>query len=80
MVAITERIAARDWEITAENGDHFAVKAGKQYTTTKHPRADGSVTVFSNFWVPVPIDVFGLPDQTIECPHCHQRFLNTAPT
>lgn len=58
MVAVTQRIAQRDWEITAKNGDHFAVKTGNEYTTTRDPREDGTVTVFANFWVRVPLEVF----------------------
>jgi hypothetical protein len=61
MVDVVERIARKDWEITAENGDHFAVKPGKAYTTTVQPYEDGTVTVFSNFWVRVPFDVFADP-------------------
>lgn len=51
------RICIKDWEITAENGDHFKAVRGKEYTTsTEHE--DGTVTVFSNYWVRVPVDHF----------------------
>lgn len=61
MVDVVERIARKDWEVTARNGDHFAVKNGKTYTTTKRPSDDGTVTVFSSYWVRVPFDVFADP-------------------
>lgn len=51
-----ERIAIKDFEITAENGDHFEIKRGEKYRTSGI--SDGKVTVFSNFWVKVPIEYF----------------------
>ncbi|MHA1523226.1 MAG: hypothetical protein ACTSY1_02325 [Alphaproteobacteria bacterium] len=50
------RICIKDWEITAKNGDHFKVERGQEYLTS--PALDGKVTVFSTFWVPVPVLVF----------------------
>ena len=50
------RICIKDWEITALNGDYFKVHRGKEYTTS--PERDGTVTVFNNFWVNVPIENF----------------------
>jgi hypothetical protein len=61
MVDIVERIARKKWEITAQNGDHFETVPGKQYTTMLRPWDDGTVTVFSRFWVRVPFDVFADP-------------------
>lgn len=61
MVDVVERIARKQWEITAENGDHFKIVVGKQYTTTVRPYEDGTVTLFSNFWLRVPFDVFADP-------------------
>ena len=54
---IMKRICIKDWEVTAENGDHFSVKRGKEYTTSEN-RKDGTCTVFSNYWVRVPISHF----------------------
>lgn len=72
MVDVIERIARKEWEITAENGDHFKVEAGKQYTTTIRPYEDGTVTLFSRFWVRVPFDVFRDPAEQPEkqCVDC----------
>ena len=53
-----QRLCGRKWSVTAENGDHFAVERGKEYTTTAWVHDDNTVTVFSNFWVRVPIGVF----------------------
>ncbi len=60
------RICIKDWEIIADNGDTFKVERGKEYLTSAVDRAPsigpepgkGCVIVFSNFWVPVPVDVF----------------------
>lgn len=51
------RICIKDWEITAQNGDHFEVKRANEYLTSD-VLDDGTVMVFSNFWVPVPVEHF----------------------
>jgi hypothetical protein len=51
------RICVKNWEITAENGDHFKISRGKEYLTSGE-HDDGTCTVFSNFWVKVPVEVF----------------------
>ena len=51
------RICIKDWGVTAKNGDHFKVERGKEYTTSQN-RGDGTCQVFSNYWVPVPIEHF----------------------
>ena len=51
-----KRICVKDFEVTAENGDHFKVKRGKEYTTSIDK--EGSVLVISNFWVHVPVEHF----------------------
>ena len=53
----TQREVLKHFEITAENGDHFEINAGEVYTTALE-KEDGTVTVFSNFWVSVPISYF----------------------
>lgn len=45
-----------DWSITAENGNHFEVCRGKEYTTSDVK--EGNVVVFGRFWVPVPVANF----------------------
>jgi hypothetical protein len=52
------RICIQDWSITAENGDHFEVKRGNEYTTSAD-RPDGTCKVFGGFWVNVPLECFG---------------------
>lgn len=59
MVAIVQRKAERPWEITAKNGDHFALEVGRTYTTAKHLVED-KVVVFSNYWLHVPAECFGM--------------------
>lgn len=52
-----KRICIEDWEITAENGDHFEIKRGKEYITSMDHK-DDACTVFSSFWVRVPLRCF----------------------
>jgi len=56
-VTTFQRICIQDWEVTAENGDHFKVNRGKEYITSAVNK-DGQVVVFGGFWVPVPVSVF----------------------
>ena len=51
-----KRICIKDWEITAQNGDHFSVARGEEYITS--PVREGSVVVFGRYWVPVPVEHF----------------------
>jgi hypothetical protein len=51
------RICIEDYTITAENGDCLKLERGKEYLTSE-TKTDGTCTVFSNFWVPVPAKVF----------------------
>ena len=50
------RICIKDWEVKAKNGDYCKINRGKEYTTSEEK--DGEVTVFTNFWVKVPIEHF----------------------
>jgi hypothetical protein len=43
-----KRICIRDFAVTAQNGDHFEVRRGREYLTSKEK--DGKVTVFTIFW------------------------------
>jgi len=70
MVAIVERMAIRDWSIEAQNGDHQDIRKGQTYTTIEDIHDDNTITVFSRFWVRVPLNVFQLP--TV-CPHCKKE-------
>jgi len=51
------RICIQDWSIEAQNGDRLDLKRGKEYTTS--PEKNGRVIVFSSFWVPAPVSIFG---------------------
>lgn len=52
-------VCIEDWHIEAENGDRQDCKKGERYTISA-PRKDGTVTVFSSFWVPAPIGIFDM--------------------
>lgn len=52
-----KRICCKDFEVTAENGDHFEVRTGREYITSDVDD-DCNVIIFSNFWVPVPLSHF----------------------
>lgn len=62
MVDIVNRLCIHSWELKARNGDHFKVEQGKTYTTDKDEH-EGHVTVFSNYWVPVPSRCFVLEER-----------------
>ena len=61
-----KRICIHDWEVTAENGDHFKVERGREYITSAVNESpsigpkneEGCVVVFDSFWVPVPANIF----------------------
>lgn len=47
-----KRVCITDYEVVAENGDALRLERGKEYvTSTEHD--DGTVTVFTGFWVRV---------------------------
>jgi hypothetical protein len=52
-----QRICIQDYDVLAENGDHFEVKRGKEYLTSD-VRDDGSVIVFTRYWHPAPVSIF----------------------
>lgn len=56
VVKTYKRVCVKTWNIEAQNGDYFEVERGKEYTTSEEK--DGHVVVFSNFWVPVPVECF----------------------
>ena len=51
------RICLKDYTVEAQNGDKLELKRGKEYTTSEEN--NDKVVVFSNFWVPVPVNIFG---------------------
>ena len=50
------RICIKDHEITDSEGTTFELKRGKEYTTS--PENNGLITVFSTYWVKVPVTLF----------------------
>jgi len=52
------------FEVTAENGDHFELVVGKDYTTSRD-WGDGTCTVFSNYWVKVPVNHFEVGGENV---------------
>jgi hypothetical protein len=50
------RICIKDFVLTAQNGDCLQLQRGREYLTS--PEENGKVVVFTNFWVPVPVELF----------------------
>ena len=51
-----KRICIEDYTVRAENDDTLTLRRGEEYVTS--PERDGVVTVFSAFWVNVPVSLF----------------------
>jgi hypothetical protein len=55
MASTFERVVVKDYEVTAENGDHFKLKFGDTVLTSE-PLEKNEVLVFGRkFWVRVPM-------------------------
>ncbi len=50
------RICLEDYKIVDEGGITFTLQRGKEYTTSREQH--GTVMVFSQYWVRVPIAIF----------------------
>lgn len=50
------RICVKDFVMVAKNGDCLDLKQGKEYLTSEEE--NGMVTVFTKYWVKVPVDIF----------------------
>ena len=50
------RICIEDYEIKDSEGTTFKLKRGKEYLTS--PEDKGLITVFSTYWVKVPVTLF----------------------
>lgn len=64
------RVCITDHTITDDNSTSFTIKRGKEYITS--PEKDGTVMVFSQYWVRVSVNIFagaipgpGTPHETI---------------
>lgn len=51
-----ERVCIEDYRLEAKNGDVLQLKRGQIYLTSEEHH--GVVTVFTRFWVPVPVRLF----------------------
>lgn len=58
MVDIVKQLCIKSYKLTAQNGDCFECKQGKEYTTSPPQDEKDAVTVFSTYWVPVPKEHF----------------------
>jgi len=58
MVDIVKQLCIKSYELTAKNGNYFRAEQGKEYTTSVPEVGKDTVTVFTNYWVPVPKDYF----------------------
>lgn len=52
------RICIKDHTVS-DDKNTFSIKRGKEYLTSEEK--DGEVTVFSEFWVKLPVDLFAAP-------------------
>jgi hypothetical protein len=57
-MTVVKRICVEEHTITDTKGTSFTIEKGKEYTTSKNVKDDGTVTVFSRYWVRVPISIF----------------------
>ena len=63
MVDIVKQLCIKSYKLSAQNGDCFEVKQGKEYTTSPPRDEKEVVTVFSTYWVPVPKEHFVLVEE-----------------
>jgi hypothetical protein len=63
MVDIVKQLCIKSYSITAQNGDSWEAKQGKEYTTSPPCGDKDTVTVFSTYWVPVPKEHFVLVEE-----------------
>jgi hypothetical protein len=52
-----KRICIKDYEKVDSEGNKLSLKRGQEYLTSKEE--DKTVVVFTNFWVKVPLNIFG---------------------
>ena len=52
-----KRICIQNYEHSDRNGATFGIERGKEYLTSK-PHADGTVTVFTQYWERAPLEYF----------------------
>ena len=72
-----KRVCVENYEIEdPDTHETFTVQRAKEYTTSAE-RPDGSLTVFSRYWVSVPARIFAgeiqlTPPSKPKCPTCGQ--------
>lgn len=62
MVDIVKRLCIKSKEFHAENGDYLKIQQGKTYTTSKNVSDGGDITVFTTYWLNMPVDHFVLEE------------------
>lgn len=58
MVDVVEQLCIKSYEVKDKQGNYWKAEQGKEYTTTVPDFEKENVTVFSNYWVPVPKEFF----------------------
>ena len=53
---VYNRICVKEHKIEAKDGNSFTLEKGEEYLTDKEE--NGEVTVFSKYWVKVPVNCF----------------------
>lgn len=53
-----KRVCLEAHTVRDQEGTEFTIERAKEYTTSAE-RADGTVMVFSRYWVRVPVTIFG---------------------
>lgn len=51
------RICIREYTVADQDGNSWTAHRGQEYLTSAEH--DGHVTVFANYWVKVPVSIFG---------------------
>lgn len=57
MATTFKRVCIEDYTIVADDGATFTLTRGTEYTTSPE-HADGTVRVYSRYWVNVPARIF----------------------
>jgi len=52
-----KRICIKNFKLIDDEGQKLELNRGQEYTTSKKD-VDNNVTVFTNFWVSVPVKLF----------------------
>jgi hypothetical protein len=53
---VFNRVCIKDYTVTDQEGTSFTVERARSYITS--PEKDGTVMVFSRYWITVPVEIF----------------------